>query len=721
MTVVRSRSGELLWRSARLLALCLGIAGLAAAADAASPQSRLGPADGLETCSRAKIEAAEAARDAAAAAKNIDDPSSELTDVQHYRLELDVDPGAETVTGRNVMTVRSRADGLESFRFWLHGSLAITAVEVDGSTASYSRGAAGAVDVALGRSYDTDGLFELEVRYQGRPVTRGFFGTQGGAPLVYTFSQPWHAMEWWPVKDDTTDKATGELLITVPSELTVVSNGTLVGVDTPAFGRRRFHWSTSYPTSPYLFAFAATDYTVFSGDFTFDGGEMPVELYVYPASDTPEHREAWLQTIDMLGTYGELFGPYPFLDEKYAIYQFGFGGGMEHQTATGQGDSAAFMELTTAHELAHQWWGDMVTCDDWHHIWLNEGFATYAVGLWHEYASGTPDAAALRDYMEWARPSEVEGSVYVEDATDHSQIFSPIYSYRKAAWVLHMLRGVVGTDTFFAILHAYRERFAYRTVTTEDFRAVAEEVWGGDLGWFFDRWIYGGGAPAYRYGWRRRRVGRQRFLEISLRQAQDEEVFEMPLTVEVRVLGESRRLTIFNDEREEHFLLPVEAPVEAVELDPDGWILTRALEQGAFVDGPPRIVGIVPEPGANLAPGEVLTGRLTFHEDVVLSGADITLEGPDRESVEIDVDYDSETFTATVVSAEPLAPGRYELVVHDDIVAAESGIALDGELGEGRWTALLPSGDGVAGGAAVVRFSAIRRLRPSGRLHPTAP
>ena len=151
---------------------------------------------------------------------------------------------------------------------------------------------------------------------------------QNGSPVVATLSQPWHAADWWAVKDDNSDKATGELLVTVPSDLTVVSNGLLVAADNVGGGRRRFHWRTEYPTSPYLFSFAATVYNTFSSNFHHDEGSTPVDFYIYPGSDTTANRNGWRRTVDMLSTFEDLFGPYPFRDEKYAIYQFQFGGAL---------------------------------------------------------------------------------------------------------------------------------------------------------------------------------------------------------------------------------------------------------------------------------------------------------------------------------------------------------------------------------------------------------
>ncbi len=700
--------------------ICGALAAGAAAGAAQAPPDREPP----DTCARAKVELARE-HDAAAGerrASSSDDPLARETDVLHYRLELEVMPASRMLDGANTMTVACVVDGTSAFRFWLHPALTVTDLTVNGRAAAWRRLDELALEVELGSVCDAGDRFELRVAYRGSPVTAGLssivFESQGGWPVVATLSEPWFASTWWPVKEDSRDKATGELLITVPAELTVVANGALVDVQALANGRRRFHWSTAYPTSPYLFAFAATRYSSVTASFVHDGGAMPVELHLYPASDTEDNRERWEAVVGMLEAFGELFGPYPFLAEKYAIYQFPWRGGMEHQTASGQGGDHAFSEYLTAHELAHQWWGDLVTCATWSDIWLNEGFATYAEALWSERGAGASGASALRNAMAARRPGNLEGTVYIASPTSVQRIFSADLSYRKGAWVLHMLRGVLGTETFFDLLAAYRDRFAYGSATTADLESVAEEVAGRDLGWFFAEWVYGGGAPAYRSGWREHEIGGQRYLEISLEQTQADPVFTMPLELEVLAGGRPLRTTLWNHGRLQHFLLPVPAPVAAVDVDPDDWILTRSVRDAAFVGGPPKVVAVALAPGSPLRAGETLVLEIGFHEDVVIDAADVRLLRADGLEVALDVSYDSVTFTSTVRSLHPLSGGRYELVLGDTVVDADGGLPLDGEMVDAAGRPLLPSGDGLPGGAAVIGLEVLGSRRPSQRLHP---
>jgi aminopeptidase N len=295
------------------------------------------------------------------------------TDVLHYVLDIEIVPSSDWLGGTNTITVHSLIDGLTTFQIRLRDNFNITSVQVDGVPATWQRLSVSTIEVALSPAYDTGEEFDVLVVYDGQPVSQGFgsinFTSAGGSPLVFTLSEPWYAYTWWPAKDDNIDKATGEFKITVPDTLTVASNGLMLSMDDVGGSRLRYDWLTGYQTATYLFSFSAAHYNTFSDTYDYDGGSMPVDFFIFPDSDTPSNRDAWLTTVAMLPVFSDLFGLYPFIDEKYGIYQFAFGGGMEHQTMTGQG---TFNERISAHELGHSWFGNMITCGTWQDIWLNE-------------------------------------------------------------------------------------------------------------------------------------------------------------------------------------------------------------------------------------------------------------------------------------------------------------------------------------------------------------
>ena len=665
-------------------------------------------------CARGRIAALTTAR--AAALELSDDPTAALTDVQHYRLELAIDPTSRLLSGTNTITVRSLVDGLERFRFRLWQGFTVSPVRVDGSDATITRLDDATVEVTLPHAVPAGDVFELAVTYQGSPSSLGFgsitFASRGGVSLVSTLSEPWYSYSWWPVKEDNRDKATADFFFTVPSPLTVVSNGVLQATESLPGGRTRFHWATGYPTAPYLFFFSATNYSAFETSYGYAGGSMPVRFAIYPDHDTSANRTRLLRTVDMLGVFGTLFGLYPFIAEKYGIYEFPFGGGMEHQTMTGQG---SFDELLTAHELGHQWWGDMVTCATWHDIWLNEGFATYCQALWEEFKPGSSGRDARIDTMLALLPSRVDDSVYCYDTSNPSRIFSGNFSYRKGGWVLHMLRHVLGDERFFAALAAYRDAHAFTSVTTAEFQGVAEGVYGGSLDWFFQRWVYGSGAPAYRWSTRTVSANGSPYLELSVEQVQSSgaSVFAMPIDIAVTSAGTRTTHVVWNDARIEYFLLPLAGAVEDVAFDPDLWILRTAATPVGFVPGPPKVVATDPAPGTTVAPSSTDALEIVFQEAVTAPVDQFHLSGAHVGGIAVTASLSDGGQVVTLTPAHLLAPDEYTLTVAEGVVGAANGLALDGEVGDAASALSLPSGDGVSGGAAVIRFTVARppRLR----------
>ncbi|MBX3382233.1 MAG: hypothetical protein KF864_01870 [Phycisphaeraceae bacterium] len=653
------------------------------------------------------------------------------TDVISCDLEIEINPSNSFISGVNEMRVRSTVDGLTQFTFMLRNNFTITGPTINGSTPvtitgpgtnSYAR------RVTLDRVYNTGEEFILRIPYSGTAVSRGFgsitFGTQPGTsnPIVSTLSEAYFAATWWPTKDgdfaqpgDNSDKYAMRMAITAPANLTSVSNGLLEEViDLP--GNRRTHvWSTNYPTATYLVCFSSSVYNFWSANYVYtpdEGGpqrSMPVDFYIYPGSDTPANRNAWQQTVQMLATFRPLFGMYPFIEEKYGIYQFPFGGGMEHQTMTGQG---TFSESVTAHELGHQWWGDAITCKTWNHIWLNEGFATYSEALWLQYKPGSSGVPALHAAMAARRPSAVSDSVYVTNVGDMNRIFSSTYSYRKGAWVLHQLRKIVGEEAFFESLAEYRRQFEDSAAVTEDFAAVVSSVSGRDMGNFFEQWIYGVGAPAFEYGTQTVSLSGQPYLRVNIRQTQNTawpgrgtpgNAFAMPIDFTIEGSGgESTTHTLDLNARSCHFLLPLAHDVAGVSLDKFDWVLNTAKNSAAYQQGPPKIYSLSPAPGAVFdladAPSQLV---VRFSDAITAANSDFVLTGPDG-TVSLTL-QGSGAGERTFGFGMPLTAGEYTVRVRDTVRTQSGNIALDGEI----LANALPSGDGVAGGDALYSFTIV--------------
>jgi len=510
-------------------------------------------------------------------------PGQLLYDVTSYDLVLDLDLEAEVVSGTMTMGALVVDQPLDQVVLNLLDVMTTAAVRVAGEPAGFTH-ASHLVTVDLDRTYQPGEFVRLAVDYHGDPSDGGnAFGWSyaQSQKLVWSLSEPYGARSWWPCKDFNIDKADSvDLRVTVPEPYVVASNGTLMSEETVA-GRTTFHWRSRYPIATYLVSVTAYPYARFVDTYTaLDGTTMPIENYVVPAYEQ-DARAGYGQVPDMITAFREGFGEYPFLQEKYGHAHFNWGGGMEHQTCS----SMLYWfhgENIIAHELAHQWWGDLVTCADFHHIWLNEGFATWSEAYWHEQHDGM---AAYRAELEGNKYFG-DGTIYVEDPDDFSSIFDINLSYNKASWVVHMLRGVLGDDDFFAGLHLYRERFAYGSAVTEDLQGVLEEVSGRDLAAFFQQWIYGSGYPRYRFSHLVTPTDGGTRIDVRIEQLQAEEPFIMPVRLRLVLAdGSIEERVVENTRRDQHWILDGPADVVLVQFDPDQWIL-REVQPGSVTDVP---------------------------------------------------------------------------------------------------------------------------------------
>ncbi|MFQ5491321.1 MAG: M1 family metallopeptidase [Phycisphaerae bacterium] len=643
------------------------------------------------------------------------------TDVLHCNLEIEILPGqVQNIVGSNTITIQSKSAALTQFTFRLRDQYIIDSVVINGATGlALSAPSADTHVAALDRAYGLDEIFALTINYRGTAVSPApwdpiEFVTHNGQDIVYTLSEPFMAYTWWPTKEDgfagpgdNSEKFTMDLAVIAPDTMMSASLGLLQGVDALSGSRSRYRWSSQYPIPPYLAFFSSTNYDSWSVNYTpLAGGSMPVLFYIYPESNTAGNRAAWEKSVDMLVTFRDLFGEYPFVDEKYGIYQFVFGGGMEHQTFTGQG---GFGESLTAHELAHQWWGDLVTCKTWHDIWLNEGLATYSEALWAEFKPGSSGLPALKSSMASKRYTG-PGTVYVSAGELSSlwNIFDWGTTYTKAAWVMHMLRHLLGDTGFWDMLAAYRAQYAFSGLDTNEFQTICEQFYpGGDLSWFFQEWVFGERIPAYSWGWNSVTVAGQDYLLLHIDQTQSASYqrFDMPLDVVV----DGATYVVFNDADPQHFVIPLPASPASVALDPDAWVLWSTRTQGAYLPGPPKVVTTSPSPGQIvLTAAGTSQISTTFHTDVNTLPGDYTLTGAQTGPVALPgFAYDGLNRLATLTAAVVLPADDYTLTVNDTITAVDSGQTLDGEVGDSLDPASLPSGNGVAGGPAVVSFSVI--------------
>jgi aminopeptidase N len=481
-----------------------------------------------------------------------------------------------------------------------------------------------------------------------------FFLDTLGLPsnLGYTMAEPSDARFWMPCVDTPTDKATVELFVTVPRGYVAASNGRLLGVINTTDSTTVWQWEESHPIATYLIAITASRFSISTLPFVrAEGDTVPLQYYVWP-EDSLECA-GYLPTVrDMIVGLSKIFGPYPF--DKYgmtAIVPFGFGG-MEHQTITTMNRYVKTDERVVLHELAHQWWGDLVTCGTWKDVWLNESFATYAEALWEEQKSGR---YALRLYMNSNLAhffyGSWQGGPYDPEGQGFNLFDDVVYS--KGAWVLHMLRGVVGDSTFFHALHHYRDLYASRTATTEDLKAVLDTVSGQNIDWFFAEWVYGRGWPVYNmsYTWA------ADTLHLTLTQNQEAAwpVFRIPLQVRVENDFVDTLVTIKPDARVYQTSVYVPFQPARVLLDPDSLVLKQVANTASVTHAPEQPATFSLEQNYPNPFNPTTTIRFSIAGVVALSGS----EGP-ATKVRLAV-YDLLGREVAVLVNEEQLPGRYEV------------------------------------------------------------
>ncbi len=494
-------------------------------------------------------------------------------DAKWYDLNLTFTPASSTVSGTVRMKAAVVGGPIATVDLDLYANMVVDAATAGGAATTWSR-ALNVLTLNLDRAYADGELVDVTVTYHGNPAQSGYMGFQtvNGRQLIWSLSEAYGARTWWPCKDAPEDKADSvDVRFTTPNTLTTVSNGTLVG-RTLIGGTSQAvtQWHERYPIATYLVSIAAYPYTVTDDWYRpTPGDSMLIRFHNYPESAAGA-AAVQAKVKDMIAAYAVHFGEYPFLAEKYGHAQFQFGGGMEHQTCTSLG---VFNESVVAHELAHQWWGDLVTCRDFHHIWLNEGFATYGEALWAEANGGPAAYHADININRFLGP----GTVYVPDATDENRVFDANLSYNKGSWVLHMLRHVLGDTDFFASLQQYHALWGYQSATTEDFRDVCESVSGRDLNDFFQQWIYGEYYPAYRATWTSAAGAGGWDVTLTLEQTQSWQRFHMPVDVRVTTAGGDVPFVVDDSLASQDFVLHVADAPTLVAIDPDGWIL-KSLE-----------------------------------------------------------------------------------------------------------------------------------------------
>lgn len=504
-------------------------------------------------------------------------------DVTYYRLDLRLSPATSTLQGVVRVTAKVAASSITGVTLDLSGGMAVDSVRMGQTPLPVTRYPSSFL-ASLPSPLPKDAVLSIDIYYHGTPASTGFgsfqFSAASGSPWIWSLSQPYGARDWWPCKDHQLDKAdSADIIVTCPTGLKVGSNGLLRSTTDNGDGTTTFFWAERYPIATYLISIAVGPFVAFSDWYWYGPTDsMEVLNYVLP-SHLAVARQELPKTVPMLEIFSRMYGPYPFLQEKYGHSQFGRGGAMEHQTMT---STTTFDEDVLAHELAHQWFGDLITCRTWQDLWLNEGFATYSESLYREARYGTSEyRRMIRGRMTSAL--NAQGSLFVTDTTTVANLFATSRVYAKGAWVLHMLRRVMGDSSFFRAVRQYAAdpRFRYGTAATADFQGICEGVSGTSLAWFFNQWIYGENYPRYTLRWSARPAGDRVMISGQLEQetrTSTPSFFVMPVDVRFTSGSGDTTVIIRSDQRSTIFSLDLPFTPTRAEVDPDLWILREVAD-----------------------------------------------------------------------------------------------------------------------------------------------
>ncbi len=500
-------------------------------------------------------------------------------DLVYQRLNFTVDPTVNFIAGSVYSKVKFLKDQVSSIRFDLLDNMIVDSVNCNQIKTNFQH-SGDKISISLPLPMAVNSLSNFEVFYHGAPFQDGFgsftVSTHNNAPELWTLSEPYGAKNWWPCKQSLADKIDSmDVYITCPSQYKAASNGKLIS-DQVVNNLRTAHWKHRYPIATYLVGIAVTNYETYSDFLNLPGGKtIEVLNYVYPEYlSTAKTKSA--DILNILGFYNSKFVTYPFASEKYGHAQFGWGGGMEHQTMSFM--TTLDFELV-AHEMAHQWFGDDITLASWHDIWMNEGFATYLTGLCYENLLNGQYWQAWKKIQVEKITSVPDGSVYVADTTDINRVFDGRLSYSKGAYLLQMLRWEMGDSLFFKGMKNYLndQALSYGFATQEQFVRHMETAADTTLTEFFTEWYYGQGYPVYHltYFHDPANPARQKLRISQSTSNPSVAFFKMHVPVRVWKDGQYSDLRLYNTQQDQEFVIP-EDRIDSIQFDPGLRLCARA-------------------------------------------------------------------------------------------------------------------------------------------------
>ncbi len=509
--------------------------------------------------------------------------------VKHIKAELTLDTKKREVRGTVTHTLSPMHPYLKAIDLDCGPKLQVTHVTVGPKAVPCTFTVKDqTLSVTLDKAYGPGDTFDLAIEYAGCPEHGLHFVLSDPAypektMAIWTQGEAEDTHHWLPCYDYPNDRATTEMIVTVEKPLFVLSNGSLVETRSKDGHATTYHWKMDVPHVSYLISLAVADFSIYHDKVD----NLPVDYYVSKRVDEATARRFLGKTPRMIVFFGDKTGrPYPYVKYAQSVMPE-FGGGMENISATTMTDAALRDEIAAlegdadglvAHELAHQWFGDLLTCKDWSHIWLNEGFASYFDPLFTEHDRGE-DAfrlemnRVLRSYLDsdrgYRRP-------IVETRYETSDAMFDSVTYAKGACVLHTLRGLVGDEAWWKGIRRYVSAHQLQVVETDDFRKAMEAASGKDLKWFFDQWVYKAGHPELKIRWHYEETDKTVRVNVQQTQKLDDQtpLFRLPTTLAITDgAGQTRRIPIVIDGPSHEFVIPCASRPKMVQVDPDGWLI----------------------------------------------------------------------------------------------------------------------------------------------------
>jgi aminopeptidase N len=424
-------------------------------------------------------------------------------DVKFYHLDIAVSNVSEDIEG-NVLIHAEILNPVDTFALQLKDYLSVDSVKVNGVITNFNHNN-DLIYILSGSQISAGSQVDVIVYYHGTCAGGGLSSDNywGYYPwTTWTLSESFHAKDWFPCKEDLTDKADSSyVFVTVDDSLMVGSNGVLDNVTTLGGGKVRYEWKSRHPIAYYLISIAVANYVEYNlyAHPTGLSDSILIQNYVYGL--TPSWIQEMDETVGLVELFSDLYGMYPFADEKYGHCYAPLGGGMEHQTMTTMGYYDFWI---IAHELGHMWWGDYVTCAHWRDIWVNEGFASYTEYLAFQFLRTQADADTWMSEAHDLADNQPDGVIYLPaaEATNEARIFDYELSYKKGASLVHMIRFQLNNDSlFFEFMQDFLSTYADSVATGADIRDFLYVKSGIDFTDFFDDWYYGYGYPTYDVFW----------------------------------------------------------------------------------------------------------------------------------------------------------------------------------------------------------------------------